>query len=150
MVIPKWFRRAFALATTLLVFAGCARHATSGDTSQANAVTGAWPNYNAQDYQKPGSPTLTSEQTALIQKTLALLKPCQASQLRYAFPEKRIPGTDTMILYFEPPENAHPHVLWTKNIEYYVAEGSEYVAHLRGAPPKGMGTAYEVQHTINC
>jgi hypothetical protein len=81
-----------------------------------------WPSYAALDYDKPGHPTLTSQQVKLIRKTLALLRPCQAVQVRYAFPDWRGYPTapkNTIALFLDSPyPGFEPHVLWTYN-DYY-------------------------------
>jgi hypothetical protein len=60
---------------------------------------------------------------ALIRKTLALLRPCQIAQLRYAFPRDR---PDYMVLFFftTDPLHSYPAVLWTYSGSYDQAEGA--------------------------
>jgi hypothetical protein len=104
-----------------------------------------WPSYPALDYARPGHPNLTSSQVALIRKTLALVKPCQAAQLRYAFPSNGYPSGE-MLLFFETFKGV-PHALWTTNVFYKPDEGQEFpVPYGNMEPPNGQGTAYEAQH----
>ena len=131
------------LAAILMVVAGCAR-----TQSQQNASgPREWPSYWALDDQKRGHPALTSSQEALIRKTLALTTLCQAAQLRYAFPRNAEFRNEagTMVLFFETGGAGGAfHVLWTYNLFYNAIMGESHAAP--GPGPKGVGTAYEVQH----
>jgi hypothetical protein len=100
-----------------------------------------WPNYSALDYDKPGHPPITGAEIALIHKTLSLLRPCQAVQLRYAFPKNR---KNAVALFFDNP--GEPNVLWNVNAVYSRAEGFEDAVPFDSQPfPKDAGTAREVQ-----
>lgn len=147
---------AFIVSTVVLIV-GCSKARTSTATAIGTpSPAPTWPSYSALGYDKPGHPTLTSQQVKLIRKTLVLLRPCQAVQLRYAFPDWRGYATSpdpkyTMALFFESPyarlyPGFVPHVLWTYNGYYNRAEGREDpVPYDTQPPPKWIGTAYEVQ-----
>jgi hypothetical protein len=149
-----------ALLVESLIFVGLAAlfgcHQSSHDqASYMRGLSGptlspTWPSYAAVDYGRPGHPSLTNQQAALIRKTLALLKPCQADLLRYAFPKGRVGPTSQreMVLFFQPPDaSIYPHVLWTMNLAYKPAEGEAFAMPVAGVPlPKGQGTAYAVVH----
>ena len=140
---------AFIVSTVVLIV-GCSKARTSAASAIGTpSPAPTWPSYSALGYDKPGHPTLTSQQVKLIRKTLALLRPCQAVQLRYAFPDWRggYPPKNTMVLFFDSPyPGFEPHVLWTYNSDYDRAEGREFpVPYDNQSPPKGQGTAYEVQ-----
>jgi hypothetical protein len=141
--------RTFIVAAALIAAINCSRsqERESASASATPLVTTdpGWPNYPAFEYAKPGHPNLASSQAALIRKTLALLKPCQAAQLRYAFPSNGYPSGE-MVLFFETFKSV-PHVLWTTNVFYKPEEGEESpVPYGDMEPPNGQGTAYEVRH----
>jgi hypothetical protein len=143
---------AFIVSTAVLIV-GCSKARTSAASAIGTpSPAPTWPSYSALGYDKPGHPTLTSQQVKLIRKTLALLKPCRAVQLRYAFPDWRGYATspdpkNTMVLFFDSPyPGFEPHVLWTYNGYYDRTEGLEHaVPYDTQPPPKWIGTAYEVQ-----
>jgi hypothetical protein len=128
---------------TLLIAVGCVRAQPAQNASGPDE----WPSYWAQDYENPGHPTLTRSEVALIRKTLALLKPCQAAQLRYAFP-RGYPAIHKMVLFFWSRDpSMQPHVLWSYNGYYTPSEGVEVSDPWSGkGVPTDLGGAYEVQH----
>ncbi len=77
------------------------------------------PTYLAADYDKPGQPALTPPERALIEKTLAVIKPCQRELLRYAFPERADPDNQ-LVLFFAKPgaPTFDAHALWQGNLVY--------------------------------
>jgi uncharacterized repeat protein (TIGR03803 family) len=107
--------------------AGCNR-APDNEAEAHNATVASispiptWPQqptYPAADYDKPGQPALTPPERALIEKTLAVIKPCQRELLRYAFPERSDPDNQ-MVLFFSKPGAPifDAHVLWQGNVVY--------------------------------
>jgi len=121
----------------LLVFAaavmptiGCAKLQNSHDVAHPGAKVTPWhvtplpastspPNYLANDYNKPGHPSLTPSEVRLITKTLAVVEPCQIPFLRYAFPENA-PG---IALYFGGSDTGDYPELWEPNSEYRSDQG---------------------------
>lgn len=138
--------RGWVTASMAMALLSCSK--THASTSVALIVTPSpvptLPTYLALAYDRRGHPPLTAAEIALIRRTLSLLRPCQAQQLRYAFPTNR---KNTVALFFNDPEPAiEPHVLWTFNDVYSRAEGFEDpVPYDSQPPPKDIGTAREVQ-----
>jgi len=150
----SYLKCALTVSAVLSIGGGCAR--THASVASPSAETGivtpspapTWPSYSALGYDRPGHPSLTSQQAKLIRKTLALLKPCQAAQLRYAFPDWRYStNSRDVVLYFDYANPAvQPHVLWTYNEYYDRTEGRGFPIPYDNRPgPKGIGTASEVR-----
>lgn len=77
------------------------------------------PIYLATEYGKPGQPALAPRERALIRTTLAVIKPCQRTLLRYAFPEDAVPDTQLVLFFVEPGKPIFDaHVLWQGNLVY--------------------------------
>ena len=104
----------------------------------------AWPSFRAEDYRTFHKETLTRSEVSLIRKTLPLVKPCQRSLLRFAFPENA--GTEfPFVLFFRPLNYAWPHALWMHNMFYKPMEGEIFPGN--GPEPDWNGIRYDVEHT---
>lgn len=123
---------AAAILTGLLV--DCSRGAGSDSTSRSHVTASRaftpWPSYLAKGYNKPGHPELTRKETLTIRRVLAVVRPCQRSFLRYAFPDLH-PTDLPMVMFFEPRPSElfssgvveAPHVLGEGNVHYKPREG---------------------------
>lgn len=104
-----------------------------------------WPRFRADDYRKPGNPTLTKSETQLIRAALRLVKPCQVRFLRYAFPSGQ--PVHHMVLFFAS-DRGWPHVLWTRNLFYKPEDGTEFAGSATFPIPRHFGEiTYDIQHT---
>jgi hypothetical protein len=105
-----------------------------------------WPSYRAVDYRNSrGHPALTPSQSHMIRSALGLVKPCQRTILRYAFPNG---GLHHVVLFFYPPSGGWPHVLWTRNLFYKPEDGTEFAGSATYPEPQDFSEiTYDVQHT---
>ena len=115
--------RAAVLILGLLPLVACASTRSSHETNNlgstqfrgyvfhASPTPPQRPSYLAKDLGRPGQPTITQRQAALVRRTLSLVKPCQSDMLRYAFPSNG--GTDfPLVIFFQgsfPFESTHAH-----------------------------------------
>ena len=105
-----------------------------------------WPSFSAEDYRTFHG-KLDRSEVALIRKTLSLVKPCQRSLVRFAFPSDG--GTDfPFVVFFQgsAPFEA-THALWTHNM-FYDPHNGDIVAG-SGPVPKWNGIQFEVNR-VGC
>jgi hypothetical protein len=120
------FRRPASCIVTAIVLAACSGAGTANSVRvsaappyERLATLGPGPPvYVAIDYDKPGHPSLTLEQTRTIKEMLARVKPCQRSLLRY------VPN-DGVTLFFAVPSGQDPYVLGDPGTVYLVDTGGE-------------------------
>ncbi len=82
------------------------------------------PEYSAVDYDKPGHPALTPSEKAGIRSTLARVKPCQRTLVRYAFPESRLP----FVIFFQPESGQGAAVFGEPRTYYLIVDGEVVTA----------------------
>lgn len=77
------------------------------------------PTYLAANYGKRGQPRLTPREIRLIRKTLAVIKPCQRSLLRYAFvSDPSVLGTRVALFFAKPGEPIFDAHVLRSNLVY--------------------------------
>lgn len=148
--------RSLLIAAALLCATGCSGKrvdSSASATPQATLVTPTpavpWGRFVALDFQKPGQPKLTAAQVALIRKTLAVVKPCQQSLLRYSF-DNGDPSGKMIDLYFEPtddPTASSVHVLWQGDLYYRFEEGSAFAEPFDGQSTPDWSIAKDIRDT---
>jgi hypothetical protein len=103
-----------------------------------------WGRFVAQDYQDWGQPKVTATEAALIQKTLAAVKPCQQKMVRYSF-DNSDPTGNTIDLYFETanPRQESAHILW-QTTYYHFEEGRAIPRPMGGEPDPDSGIQIDI------
>jgi hypothetical protein len=147
-------RRVLAIcgAFALLLTFGCARTPYGNHPGEAR-VTPLPPSpnpyltYLALDYGKPGQPALTAQEIAQIREALALVKPCQLTLVRYAFPAGS--GVHLILFFQAGPHGASSHPFGQSSNSFYEQETGT-VSALPAFPNENTaprGIQYDIANT---
>lgn len=110
------------------------------------SVPPQWPTYVAKNYNKPGSPALTSKEISMVREALRKVKPCQEYMVLYAFPANPKSGIPFVVFFgsrFSPTQPAH--VFWSSN-RYFKWNGEVFTS----TASQAMASAdinYDIEHT---
>jgi hypothetical protein len=122
------FRRRASCIVTAVALAACSKAGTVNSVKAsatppyehlATSAPGP-PTYVAEDYAKPGQPSLTFAQTSAILETLDRVKPCQRSLVRYVVSGQ---GVRDLLLFFTVPHGQGAHVFGTGMDVYFPDSG---------------------------
>ena len=106
-----------------------------------------WPSYAAVDYNRSGHPSLSRAEVGSIRSTLAKVKPCQRTLLRYAFPPQ--PNSLPFVLFFEPEDGNNGTAVIGEPRTYYLVSDGEVISASPTDPAAEQIEKFGIQFLIN-